>query len=53
MAITPPENRLWWKEPLHGIETIWITVGFLWGLFMTGMMGYWQMTGEQNLSNEA
>ncbi|MBT4891024.1 MAG: cytochrome C oxidase subunit II [Rhodospirillales bacterium] len=53
MAITPPENRLWWKEPLHGIETIWITVGFLWGLFMTGMMVYWHMTGEQNLSNEA
>ena len=53
MAITPPENRLWWKEPLHGVELTWITVGFLWGLLMTGVMIYWHMTGEQNLSNEA
>jgi len=53
MALTPPENRLWWKERLHGIEVIWITIAFLWGLLMFGIMVYWHINGEQNLSNEA
>lgn len=53
MALTPPENRLWWKEKIHGIEITWITVAFLWGIFMFGMMVYWHINGEQNLSNEA
>lgn len=53
MSLTSPENRLWWKEPLHSIEIIWITIAFLWGLLMFGVMIYWHMTGEQNLSNEA
>lgn len=53
MALTPPENRLWWKEPLHGVEIIWIAIAFLWGLVMFFTMIYWHMTGEQNLSNEA
>ncbi len=53
MAITPPENKLWWKEPLHRMEIIWITIAFLWGLVMFSTMIYWHITGEQNLSNEA
>ena len=53
MAITPPENRLWWNEPLHRMEVVWISVAFLWGLFMFGVMIYWHINGEQNLSNEA
>lgn len=53
MALTSPENRLWWKEPLHGIEIIWIAVAFLWGLVMFFTMIYWHIAGEQNLSNEA
>ncbi|MGF1640967.1 MAG: cytochrome c oxidase subunit II [Rhodospirillales bacterium] len=53
MAITPPESRLWWKEPLHRFELIWITIAFLWGLVMFFTMVYWHMSGEQNLSNEA
>ena len=53
MAITPPENTLWWKEPLHGVEIIWVTIAFLWGLVMFFAMIYWHFTGEQNLSNEA
>jgi cytochrome c oxidase subunit 2 len=32
---------------------VWITVAFLWGLIMFGMMIYWHIEGEQNLSNEA
>ena len=53
MAISPPENRIWWREPLHRMEIIWITIAFLWGLVMFGTMIYWHITGEQNLSNEA
>ncbi len=53
MALTPPDDRLWWKQPLHGIELSWITISFLWGLLMFGMMVYWHLTGDQNLSNEA
>jgi cytochrome c oxidase subunit 2 len=53
MAITPPEQRLWWKEPIAKTELVWITVAFLWGLVMFFMMIYWHGVGEQNLSNEA
>jgi len=53
MALTPPEKRLWWKEPLHRMEIVWIAIAFLWGLFMFFMMIYWHVVGDQNLSNEA
>jgi cytochrome c oxidase subunit 2 len=53
MAITPPSERLWWNEPLAKMEIVWITVAFVWGLIMFGMMIYWHIEGEQNLSNEA
>lgn len=53
MAITPPEERIWWNEPIARTELIWIIVGFMWGLFMFFMMIYWHGAGEQNLSNEA
>jgi cytochrome c oxidase subunit II len=53
MALTPPEDRLWWKEPLHKMEIIWISIAFLWGLVMFFTMVFWHIAGEQNLSNEA
>ena len=53
MAIQPPENRLWWKEPIHGVEIAWIIIAFLWGLVMFFAMIYWHIEGKQNLSNEA
>jgi len=53
MAIHPPEQRLWWKEPVATSELIWITIAFLWGLVMFFTMIYWHFGGEQNLSNEA
>jgi cytochrome c oxidase subunit 2 len=53
MAISPPSERLWWNEPLAKMEIVWITVAFMWGLIMFGMMIYWHIEGEQNLSNEA
>ncbi len=53
MAITPPETRIWWKEPLKPGEIVWITIAFLWGLVMFFTMIWWHFTGQQNLSNEA
>jgi cytochrome c oxidase subunit 2 len=53
MALTPPSERIWWKEPIAKIELIWIVVAFLWGLTMFFMMIYWHGAGEQNLSSEA
>jgi len=53
MAISPPSERIWWKEPVARSELIWITVAFLWGLTMFFTMVYWHVIGEQNLSNEA
>jgi cytochrome c oxidase subunit 2 len=53
MSITPPTERIWWKEPIAKIELIWIIVAFCWGLVMFFMMIYWHGAGEQNLSNEA
>jgi cytochrome c oxidase subunit 2 len=52
MAISPPSEKLWWKEPVHRTELIWIVVAFLWGLTMFFMMVWWHATGEQNLSTE-
>ncbi len=53
MAIQSPANRIWWREPLHRMEIIWISIAFLWGVVMFSAMIYWHATGEQNLSNEA
>ncbi len=53
MALTSPEHRLWWKEPLDRTELIWIAVAFLWGIVMFFTMIFWHIKGEQNLSNEA
>jgi len=53
MAINPPEQRIWWNEPLHGKEIAWIAIAFIWGLVMFGTMVTWHFTGKQNLSNEA
>ncbi len=53
MAITPPSQRIWWKEPIARVELYWIIIAFLWGLTMFFMMIYWHGAGEQNLSSEA
>jgi cytochrome c oxidase subunit 2 len=53
MAITPPTDRIWWKQPIAKIELYWIIIAFTWGLVMFFMMVYWHGAGEQNLSSEA
>ncbi len=52
MALTSPENRLWWNERISQAELVWIGIAFLWGVFMFGMMVWWHLEGNQNLSNE-
>ena len=52
MALSPPENRLWWNEPVERVEIGWIVIAFLWGLFMFFFMIAWHFIGEQNLSTE-
>jgi cytochrome c oxidase subunit II len=53
MSVTPPSTRIWWKEPIHKVELIWVIVAFLWGLTMFFTMIWWHAVGKQNLSNEA
>lgn len=53
MALTPPENRLWWAEPVEKTELVWIIIALLWGLFMFGFMIGWHFFGTQNLNKEA
>jgi cytochrome c oxidase subunit 2 len=52
MAISPPVERIWWRQPIQREELIWIIVAFAWGLVMFFMMIYWHAFGQQNLSNE-
>jgi cytochrome c oxidase subunit 2 len=52
-AIQPPEQRVWWKEPIEPIEITWIVIAFVWCIFMFLMMPYWHVFGKQNLANEA
>ena len=52
MAITPPEARIWWNEPVGKVEIGWIVIAFLWGLFMFIFMIAWHFIGEQNLATE-
>lgn len=52
MSISPPSDKVWWHEPIEKTELIWISIVFIWGVFMTFMMPYWHVVGDQNLSNE-
>jgi len=51
-AILPPSERLWWKQPVHSVELVWIVIAFVWCLVMFFMMPYWHIYGKQNLSAE-
>ena len=51
MAISPPESRVWWNEPVAKGELVWVAVAFVWGLIMFFMMISWHIYGQQNLSS--
>jgi len=52
-SLAPPSERLWWKEPIEGVEIFWIAIALVWAIVMFVMMPYWHIYGKQNLSNEA
>jgi cytochrome c oxidase subunit 2 len=52
-SITPPEKRIWWREPLDRVEATWVIIALVWSIIMFVMMPYWHVYGEQNLSNES
>jgi cytochrome c oxidase subunit II len=51
-AIHPPAQRVWWKQPIHRDEILWIGIAFVWCMIMFFMMPYWHVYGSQNLSSE-
>ena len=53
MALVPPAERLWWKEPIEAVELFWVAIALVWAIVMFVMMPYWHVYGKQNLSNEA
>lgn len=53
MAVSPPEQSVWWNEPVDRTEIGWLVVVVLWGLFMFFFMIAWHFIGQQNLSPEA
>ncbi|MBF0127460.1 MAG: cytochrome C oxidase subunit II [Magnetococcales bacterium] len=53
MSIMPPAQKIWWKEPVHGIELTWIIIALLWCLVLFLWMPYWHVYGKQNLSSES
>jgi len=53
MALAPPSEKIWWKEPIERVELLWVAIALLWALFMFFMMPFWHVYGKQNLSNEA
>lgn len=53
MSIQPVADRFWWKIPMDREEVIWVTVAFVWCLFMFFMMPYWHVFGKQNLAHAA
>lgn len=53
MAVTPPAQRIWRKEPIQRVELIWTVLAFLWGLAMFATMIAWHIVGKQNLASEA
>ena len=53
MSLTPPAERIWWKEPIEGVELFWVALALVWAIVMFIMMPYWHVYGKQNLSNEA
>jgi len=52
-SLLPPVERIWWKEPIEGVELFWVAIALVWAIVMFIMMPYWHVYGKQNLSNEA
>ena len=51
-SLNSPDSN-WWNAPIGLDEIIWISVAFIWGIFMTFMMVYWYYAGDQNQTGES
>jgi len=47
--LAPEKN--WWK-PMGRMEKSWLTVAFVWCVFLTVMMPLWYFYGKQNVPTE-
>lgn len=45
-------ERTWWK-PMGRMEKTWLTVAFVWCVFLTLMMPLWYFLGKQNVPTES
>jgi cytochrome c oxidase subunit II len=44
-------EKIWWK-PMGRMEKAWLTVAFVWCVFLTLMMPLWYFYGKQNVPTE-
>jgi cytochrome c oxidase subunit 2 len=44
-------EKIWWK-PMGRMEKTWLTVAFVWCVFLTAMMPLWYFFGKQNVPTE-
>ncbi len=44
-------EKIWWK-PMGRMEKSWLTVAFVWCVFLTVMMPLWYFYGKQNVPTE-
>ena len=44
-------EKIWWK-PMGRMEKTWLTVAFVWCVFLTVMMPLWYFMGKQNVPTE-
>ncbi len=52
-TLSPPAQKVWWKQPVDRVEVVWIAIALTWSIIMFIMMPLWHVYGKQNLSNEA
>ena len=51
MSISAPQPG-WWNIPVHKEEKRWITIAFVWCIFITVAMPWWHVLGKQNTQKE-
>jgi len=52
MSVVPPEDKVWWKNPVDKGEKIWFSIAVTWAIILFLMMPAWHIVGNQNPSSE-
>ena len=37
-SLLPPVERIWWREPIEGVELFWVAIALVWAIVMFIMM---------------